>query len=111
MQAKQRMYRDLPLPVRALVGAGQSVGNAVMAAGQIVGATDEADAARLRTRDAYLDGDTATSLGNIGGQIAMAAIPMSRVGTLGRAGQYATSVGTGAAMGALTPVVDGESRA
>jgi hypothetical protein len=40
----------------------------------------------------------------------MAAIPLSRVGNLGRAGQYAASIGTGAAMGALEPTVEGESR-
>jgi hypothetical protein len=71
---------------------------------------DEADAQRLRDRDAYLEGDIATTLGNVGGQVAMAAIPLSRVGNLGRAGQYAASIGTGAAMGGLTPVVGGESR-
>jgi hypothetical protein len=33
MQAKQRMYRDLPAPVRSLVGAGKAVGDVVAGAG------------------------------------------------------------------------------
>lgn len=110
MQAKQRMYRDLPVPVRGLVGVGKAAGDAAMGLGQIVGLANEADAASLRQRDAYLEGDTATTIGNIAGQVGMAAIPLSRAGNLGRAGQYLSSIGTGAAMGGLEPVVEGESR-
>lgn len=66
--------------------------------------------AEARSGDAYMEGDMAADIGQIGGQLAMAAIPLSRVGNLGRVGNYAASAATGAGMGLLQPTVEGESR-
>lgn len=57
-----------------------------------------------------MEGDTAATVGQIGGDIALTAIPLSRVGNLGRLGQYSASAGVGAGMGALQPVLGDESR-
>lgn len=114
MQAKQRMYRDLPAPVRGLVGMGRAAGNAVMGLGQLAGITDEADVAALRARDAYLDGDAATTVGNVAGDLAMMAIPASRLSRLAgasRGAQALANVGAGAGFSALQPVTQDESRA
>lgn len=63
-----------------------------------------------RAGDAYMEGDLAADVGQVGGQLAMAAMPLSRVGGLGRVGNYAASAATGAGMGLLQPTVEGESR-
>lgn len=112
-QAKQRMYRDLPAPMRGMVGMGKAVGNAVMGLGQLAGVTDESDVAALRARDAYLEGDGATTAGNVAGDLALMAIPASRVAKLagaGRVAQLAANTGSAAAFGGLQPVAEGESR-
>lgn len=112
-QEKARQYAELPAPVRGIVGMGKAAGNAVMGLAQIAGAADESDVDALRARDAYLEGDTATGVGNVAGDLALMAIPATRLSRLagaGRAAQLAANVGTGAGFAAMQPVGDGESR-
>jgi hypothetical protein len=110
---KARQYADLPAPLRAFVGAGKAAGNAVMGAAQLVGAMDQSDVDSVRARDAYLEGDTATGAGTIAGDLALMAIPASRLSKLAGAGKIAqlgVGAGTSAAFGGLQPVGEGESR-
>lgn len=116
-QQQQAAYQGLPMPLRAAYGASKVIPDAGMGGLQMLAdATGNGDAARQweaqrRQEGQFAQGDSATTVGNVGGQIAAAAVPFSRIGQLGRAGQYAASAGVGATQGALQPVVDGESRA
>jgi hypothetical protein len=132
---KKRKFAGLPAPARALIGLGSEVDRARRGFGQLYAtAADYIDPreqtvaglisgqqptrlqeaqraeADARAGDAYMEGDTAADIGQIGGQLAMAAIPLSRVGGLGRVGNYAASAATGAGMGLLQPTIEGESR-
>jgi hypothetical protein len=110
---KARQYAELPAPVRGFVGAGKASGNAVMGLAQLAGAMDQSDVDAIRARDAYLEGDTATTVGNVAGDLALMAIPASKVSKLagaGRLAQLGANVGSGAGLAALQPVATGESR-
>lgn len=110
-EAKRDAFRELPAPIRGLIGAGSRVGDLAMGAGQLLGLTDEADAAAQREQNAYMDGDFAAGVGGVGADVALLWNPAARLASAPRAAQYAGNVALGAGMGALAPTVAGESRA
>lgn len=110
-QQRQEAFRELPAPARALIGAGSRVGNLAMGAGQLLGVTDEADVAAQRENDRFMEGDLAAGAGKIGGDVAMLLAPGRAIGGLGSlTSRVAANVGLGAGVGALEPIVEGESR-
>lgn len=133
--AKRREFESLPAPLRALVGTGSRVAAAGRGIGQlyaqaadyvapretsqsdlITGPTtryDEAMAreAQARTRDAYMQGDTAATVGAIAGDVGLLAAPGGAVGRLSGLRALAANAGLGAGYAGLQPVVQGESRA
>lgn len=110
-EAKRDAFRELPTPLRGLIGAGSRVGDLAMGAGQLLGVTDEADAAAQREQNAYMDGDFAAGAGGVAADVALLWNPVARLARAPRAAQYAGNVALGAGMGALAPTVEGESRA
>lgn len=133
--AKRRDFLAQPAAMRAAIGAGSRVaaagrGVAQMAAGVadavdprnqtvanlIAGAPasryDEALAAEAQSRrdDAYMEGDTAATLGGIGGDLMFLAGPGAALKGLRGAAALAGNAGLGAGYSALQPVVEGESR-
>lgn len=107
---RTQMFRELPLPARVAIGSGSSVARLGRGLGQIVGLVSEEDEARSREIDAAMRGDAAATVGRIGTDIGLAAVPLSRVNALTKAGQYGASAATGALYGGLQPVTEGESR-
>lgn len=112
-QAKRDAFRQLPAPVRSLVGVGGSVGRLSMGIGQLLGVTDEQDVIRQRQNDAYMQGDLAATLGGIAGDIGLMAAPGGAVArTLGTTGRTAVASNAALAAGynAMQPVAHQESR-
>lgn len=112
-QAKRDAFRQLPAPVRGLIGMGGSVGRLGMGVGQVIGVTDEQDVIRRRQDDAYMRGDLAATLGGIAGDIGLMAAPGGAVArTLGTTGRTAVASNAALAAGynALQPVAHQESR-
>lgn len=110
LQQKQEEFRSLPAPLRTLMGAGSIIPKTAMGVGQLFGLTSEEDAAQQRQGAAFTEGDAAASVGKVGGELAMFAAPLSKLGKLQGVGRYAGSAGMGATMGAIQPVVEGENR-
>lgn len=109
---RQRAFQDAPLLAQAAAGAGSRVALSGMGLGQLVGATDQQDAARQREQMQFMDGSGAATAGGIAGDVGLLAAPggaVARLPTLGaRIGGNAL---LGGAYGALAPTVEGESRA
>lgn len=90
-----------------LAGVGMGMTNLARGAGQVLGVVSEEDVARSRERDAPLARTGAGSAGNVVGTVAAGLPTMLIPG----ANTYTGAALTGAAMGALQPTVEGESRA
>ncbi|KGM55990.1 hypothetical protein N800_10210 [Lysobacter daejeonensis GH1-9] len=137
-QAKRDAFRELPAPVRALIGVGSSVGRAGRGANQLYAAAADfiapqnqslsglitgeptsryrralANEVEARNRDAYMQGDLAATLGGVAGDIGLMAAPGGAVartfGTTGRAA-VASNAALAAGYNALQPVAHQESR-
>lgn len=105
---RAQMFQGLPAPARVAIGAGSSVARLGRGVAQIAGLP--VDESRSRQIDEAMRGDNAATAGRIGMDVGMAAVPLSRIGGLTKAGQYASSAVAGSALGGLQPVTDDESR-
>lgn len=94
-------------PEKFLAGAGMGMANMARGAGQMLGVVSEEDVAAARERDAPLAQSGAGMAGNIAGNVA-AGLPAMLVPG---ANTYTGAALTGAALGALQPTTEGESRA
>lgn len=94
-------------PDKFLAGAGMGMTNIARGAGQMLGVVSEEDVAESRERDAPLATTGAGMAGNIAGNVA-AGLPAMLVPG---ANTYAGAALTGAALGALQPTTEDESRA
>lgn len=110
-QQQRDRYQSLPAPVRAAYGASKIVPDTGMAALQMLSGGAEDWEAQRREEGQFAAGDGATQVGQVVGQVGATAVPLARIGSLGRGAQYLASAGVGAASGAFQPVVGGESRA
>lgn len=112
LEQKTSEFRDLPLPVRVLMGAGSRIPAAAMGVGQMLGVTDNADAAQQREQARFMEGDVAAGVGQAAGDFALIAAPgtvAAKLPTLGA--RMLGGAGVGALQGAVRPTVEGESRA
>jgi len=98
-QAAEATLADMPWYQRTLVGAGKAVADV----GRNLGLMDKGD----KEIDATLTDDTAGMLGNVGGEIAMTALPgaaayrgATAIPRVARMGQYGRALVGGAAAGA-----------
>jgi len=108
---RQQGFAETPLPLRFAAGAGSRVADAAMAAGQMLGLTNQQDAATQRENNRFMEGDAAASAGKLAGDVGLLAAPgglASKVPTL--AGRLGLNSLLGAVYGALSPTVEGESR-
>jgi len=116
-------YRQLPAPLRALIGVGEVVDKNFVGLGQLgaiasdyanpsggASARMQAIEQRRRRTNAPMQGDLATGVGNFVGDTALLAVPMSKVGALSALPRYTSAIGLSGAYGAAQPVIDGESR-
>jgi hypothetical protein len=113
MEARQRDFQAQPLPLRALVGAGGAVARNARGIGQLAGLVSPEQEAAARQNDQFMAGDTAATVGGVGGDLALMALPATRISRLagaGRGAQLAANVTSGATLSGIQPVVDGESR-
>lgn len=111
--AQREDFQSLPAPMRAMIGGGSAVNNMALGVGQLAGLADGNDVAETRQNDQFMSGDIAATGGRIGADIAMTALPLSKLSKLGGAtklGRYATSALGGGVIGGLQPVAEGESR-
>lgn len=90
-----------------LAGAGMGMTNMARGAGQMLGVVSEEDVAQARERDAPLAQSGAGMAGNIAGNVAVGLPAMLIPG----ANTYTGAALTGAALGALQPTTEDESRA
>lgn len=113
MEARQRDFQAQPLPLRALVGAGGAVARNARGIGQLAGVVSPEQEAAARQNDQFMAGDAAATVGGVGGDLALMALPATRISRLagaGRGAQLAANVTSGAALSGMQPVVEGESR-
>lgn len=106
----RRTLAKLPLPVRIMMGVGTAIAEPLVGASQITGIGSKEWQDREIKKIAATKGNTAGNVGSVAGNVAAFALPMTKVGMLPKAGQYAASAGIGGAAGALDPVTGDESR-
>lgn len=108
---RQKSFQDAPIAAQAAAGAGSRVALTGMGLGQLLGITDQQDAAKQREQMRVLEGSGAATVGGVAGDIGLLAAPGGAVGRLptltARIGGNAL---LGAAYGARAPTVEGESR-
>lgn len=120
---RKTAFRALPAPVRAAVGMGQRVAQTGRGVGQVVAwGMDQvspgdryqqamASEAQARERDAFLQGDTAATVGGFAGDVAMTMAPAGALSRLAGVRGVVGAGALGAGYAGLQPVVSGESRA
>ena len=99
---------------RVAAGAGARVADVGLGARQIIGTAQPGEVEAKRATDAPLMNTAGGFLGGIGGDVAMAAIPVpgsTTVRGLGRGFQAVEAGARNMALAGLEPVADGESRA
>ena len=124
LDRQKQDFAELPAPARAFIGAGASVAKAGRGLGQIMAPASDVINPRqgpsqyqqsmqaeqgVRNSD-FTEGDTAASVGKFGADVAMFALPMSKLGGATKLAQYGGAAGVGAGVGALQPVTEGDSR-
>ena len=93
-------------PEKFAAGAGKAVSDAALGLRQMIGLADQTEVDVVQERDADLMGTGAGSAGNIGGKVALFAPTAFVPG----ANTYTGAMLTGAAIGAMEPVSEDESR-
>jgi len=91
-------------------GAGSAVARNARGIGQLMGAVSPQDEANARELEKYVNQSYATRAGNVASDVAMFAVPGSKIAALPAAGRYLGSAALGAGIGYAQPVTDGESR-
>lgn len=108
---RQQAFQQAPLLAQAAAGAGSRVALSGMGAGQLLGITDQQDAARQREQMQFMDGSGAATVGEIAGDVGLLAAPGGAIGRLPTLGaRIGGNAALGGAYGALAPTVEGESR-
>lgn len=95
---------------RAAFGVASAVANPIIGVGQMTGLMDDNTAQESVARVQAIRGTPEGFAGGLGGDVALMAAPLSRVGALSKGGQYAASAGAGAGFAGLQPVMEGEDR-
>ncbi|WP_202911071.1 hypothetical protein [Stenotrophomonas maltophilia] len=108
---RQQAFNQAPLIGQFASGAGSRVASAAMGLGQLLGLTDEQDAQRQADQMAFMDGNSAASVGKVAGDIGLLAAPGGAIGKIPSiGGRIAGNAALGAGYGALDPVTGDESR-
>lgn len=95
---------------QAAYGLVSPVANAIAGVGQMTGLMDEQDVQASRARIDAVRDTTPGAVAGFAGDVGMMALPLSKVASLPKAGQYAASALAGGTFAGLQPVSEGEDR-
>lgn len=107
---RQRQFQDANPLAQFVAGAASVPHKTAMGIGQLLGTQGNQDAENQRAEMAMMEGSGYASAGKVGGELAMFAAPLSKLGKLSGMARYVGAAGAGATQGAIQPIVDGESR-
>lgn len=100
----------MPAWKNAAYGLVTPVADSIVGVGQMTGLMDDKTAQESMVRIDAVRGRTPGKVAGIAGDVGLMALPLSKIGALGKVAQYGVAGGAGAAYGATRGTREGESR-